>query len=379
MSINTTQIKFVNKNNLRIARENNGLNDLIVSKKITSSNRNLVYEWENGISLPTWSQVSKLSKLYDISELLFFSKETIKKNKQIPDYRVGQSIVNDDKIYKLINLVVKRQKWLERELKKEGVPKNSLQGKGSHIKLPKELAVFIKEKLNINLDEIKKFSGANSRKEVLNYLIKKAENFGIFVGKTISYHRIDVQDMRGLFISNDYCPYIVLNRRDALSAQIFSFIHELAHLFRKTDAISNSSDFRKVNNNINNEEIFCDKVAAELLLPENEFSKIFYDKSDIDNLSEIYKVSKLFIFYRLKDLDKIRKEDINKLEDEIRKETEKNIKSKNSKKSQGGNYTNNMKDSNGHLFNNFVSNFYAKNKIGYVEASNLLNCSVEKV
>ena len=75
----TAQVKFINKNNLRIARENMGLVDLFVSKKISSSKKNLVYEWENGKSLPTWSQISKLSKLYDISELLFFSNETIKK------------------------------------------------------------------------------------------------------------------------------------------------------------------------------------------------------------------------------------------------------------------------------------------------------------
>jgi Zn-dependent peptidase ImmA (M78 family) len=372
-------VKFINKDNLRIARENIGLDVLVASKKITSSKKNLVYEWENGISLPAWSQVNKLSKLYGIPELLFFSKEIIKKNKSIPDYRVGQSIGNDDKINKLINLVVKRQKWLERELKKEGAQKNSLQGKGRHIKSPAELAIFIKEKLNIDIGEIKKISGMNSRKDVLNYLIKKAENFGIFVGKTISYYKIDVQDMRGLFISNDYCPFIILNRRDAISAQIFSFIHELAHLFRKTDAISNSLDFRKTNHNISDEEIFCNKTAAELLLPENELTKEYYNKFDIDNLADIYKVSKLFIFYRLKELSKIRKEDINKIEDEIKKETEKNIELKNRKKSQGGNYINNMKDSNGNLFNNFISNSYSENKIGYVEASNLLNCSVEKV
>ena len=379
ISCKTAQVKFINKNNLRIARENMGLVDLSVSKKISSSKRNLVYEWENGKSLPTWPQISKLSKLYDIPELLFFSNETIKKNKSIPDYRIGQRIGNDEKVIKLVSLIVKRQKWLEQELKKEGAQKNILQGTGKYIKSPAKLASFIKEKLDIDFDKIKNISGINSRKEVLSYLIQKAENCGIFVGKTISYHRIEVQDMRGLFVSNDYCPYIVLNRRDAVSAQIFSFIHELAHLFRKTDAISNNLDFRKSNRGVNNEEVFCNKVSAELLLPESDFTKRFYDKTDINSLSDIYKVSKIFIFYRLKDLNKIHTEDINRLENEIKEEIKKNIELKNSKKSQDGNYTNNMKDSNGNLFNKIVSNFYSENKVGYIEASNLLNCSVEKV
>jgi len=37
-----------------------------------------------------------------------------------------------------------------------------------------------------------------------------------------------------------------------------------------------------------------------------------------------------------------------------------------------------MKDSNGGLFNKIVSNSYLENKINYVEASKLLNCSVKK-
>lgn len=114
--------------------------------------------------------------------------------------------------------------------------------------------------------------------------------------KTISFHKIEVENMRGIFISNDYCPYIVLNRKDAISAQIFSFIHEISHFFKKSEGISNSLDFRKSNLKIDKEEIFCNKVAADLLLPESEFDNKFYSKTDIDILSEVYKLSKIFIF-----------------------------------------------------------------------------------
>ncbi len=378
-SFGRNKVEFINTKNLQIARENIGLEDFVVSKKLFKSKNNIVSEWEDGKSLPSWSQVAKLSKEYGISELLLFSKNTIKKNKQIPDYRVGQGIGGDDKINKLINIVVKRQRWLEKEFKKEGVDKNSLQGSGKKIKTPFELADTIKNKLDIKLSEIKKLSGSKARRNTLNYLINKAENHGIFIGKTISYHRIEVRDMRGLFVSNDYCPFIILNRRDAVSAQIFSLIHELAHLFRKTDAISNSLDFRKTSTSIDSEEVFCNKVAAELLLPKDEFQGTYYSRSDIDNFSDIYKVSKLSIFYRLKELNKISKNEVKELEKEIIEETRRNIEQKNKKKSTGGDYNNNMKDSNGNLLNNYISNHYSDNKIGYVEASNILNCSVEKI
>ena len=263
-------------------------------------------------------------------------------------------------------------------MKNEGTSKNQVQGTGKHITEPKQLADFIIKKLDIDIQKIKSIS---SKKDALSYLIQKAENQGLFVGKTISYHRLEVGDMRGLFVSNDYCPFIVLNRKDAVSAQIFSFIHELAHFFRRSDAVSNSLDFRTTNNSINPEEIFCNKVAAELLLPANEFTNAFYSKTDIDNISEIYKVSKLFIFYRLRELGKIRREIQSDLEREIDKETKENLRLKAEKEaaSTGGNYVNSMRDSNGLLFNRVVSKSYLENKIGYVEASNLLHFSPEQV
>lgn len=375
-------VKSINKNNLRIARENLGLDTAEATKRISNSLKNLVAEWENGDLFPTWSQVIKLSKLYDVPELLFFSEDAIPKNKAIPDYRVNADDEADNaKIKKLINLVITRQRWLEKNLKEEGFSRNQIQGSGRNIESPIELANFISKKLDITLDEIKRISGIDAQKKVLNYLFKKAEDRGVFVGKTISYHRIKVKDMRGLFISNDYCPFIVINRRDAQSAQIFSFIHELAHLFRKSDAISNSLEFRNVQGAGNAEEVFCNKVAAELLLPKQEFAREFYEKHDIDRLAEIYKVSKIFIFYRLKDLGKIRMEIQSQLEREISEETARNVMLAEVARGEkdGGNYTNSMRDSNGGLFNQVISRSYLENKIDYVEASHLLRFSVEEV
>ncbi|MBU4338376.1 ImmA/IrrE family metallo-endopeptidase [Patescibacteria group bacterium] len=368
------KVDFINKDSLRIARENVGMATFFVSRKFSKSENDLVLSWEKGESLPTWTQVNKLSKIYNVPDLAFFSEHLIKKNKTIPDYRVSQGVEDSERVKKLVNLVIRRQEWLEQKLKDEGV-KNTVQGSGKHLQTPVQLALFVKEKLDIDLNEIKRISGVDARRKVLKYLIEKAENCGIFIGKTISYHKIDVDEMRGLFVSNDYCPFIILNRRDSLSAQIFSFAHELAHLFRKTEAISNSLDFRKLNSGLNDEEIFCNRVAVELLLPRNDFSKTYYDKVDIDKFSETYKVSTLSIFYRLKDLNKIHVGESDNLENEIKNEFEKNLK--NMRKKKGGNHVNNMKDSNGFLFNKLVSKFYFENKIGYTEASSLLNFSVE--
>ena len=368
----------INRENLRIARENMGLTTGAASKKISASKKDLVADWEQGDTTPSWMQLEKLAKAYNTSELLFFSNEPISKNRTIPDYRVSPDAESDENVKKLINVIVTRQKWLEKNLREDGWQKNHLLGSGRNVSSPAELAKLISEKLSIDLREIKRIS---SKKNALQYLVDRAEANGIFVGKTISYHQLSVDDMRGLFVANDYCPFIILNRRDTLSAQIFSFIHELAHVFRKSESISNSLEFRTVDRHINDEEIFCNKVAAELLLPQGDFTKAHYEKSDIDSIAETYKVSPLAIFYRLKELGRIRGDQEDSLERDIQRETQENLKRKAEQEAQntGGNYTNSMKDSNGDLFNRIVSSSYIENRIGYVEAANLLRFSPERI
>lgn len=374
-------VEFINKENLRIARENMGLEVLVANSKITKSKRNYIDEWENGKSLPKWTQVAKLSKIYNVTEALFFTKELIERNKAIPDYRVAPRHESDERVNKLINLVISRQRWLERKFREEGQKKNPLVGLGRGLIRPIQLAELIKQKLDIRIEIIKSFSGADARKKVLKYLSQAAENQGIFVGKTISYHRLEVADMRGLSVSNEYCPFVVINRKDSVSAQIFSFVHELAHLFRKSDAISNNLEFRTTTNSGNSEEVFCNKVAAELLLPVNEFSNSFYGRDEIIAFSNIFKVSELFIFYRLKELGKIKKLDQERLEKELKAEMKRHLQLKAAQDAEmeGGHYTNAMKDSNGELFNRVVAEAYFNNDINRVEASYLLRFSPEEV
>ena len=253
-------------------------------------------------------------------------------------------------------------------------------GLGNKINNAKELATLISNKLEINVEHIKKFSGNDAKKKTIQYLTQQAESKGIFVGKTISYHKIEVEEMRGLSISNDYCPFIVINRRDAESAQIFSLVHEFAHVFRKSDAISNSLEFRKEKSSFNPEELLCNKVAAELLLPEKDFVQSYYTLEGLGSLVSVYKVSKLTLLYRLKELGKIQNDKFSEWERIIKDETARNLKAKKDreKNNKGGNYLNSMKDSNGALFNSIVAGAYFENRIGYVEAASLLKYSPEK-
>lgn len=378
------RVPYINSKNLKIARENVGLTTEEATNKVASKSKtDIVSRWESGELLPTWKQLEKISKHYSVNSFLLMSEKDLEKNKQIPDYRTGIDGEDKGTVKKLVNLVLDRQRWL-RERFKDLVPKNELIGSGKKITSPKELAHFIKEKLEIDFDKIKNES-PKRKKDVLKYLISQAEKKGIFVGKTISYHRIEVKNMRGMFIADEYAPFIILNRRDSWSAQIFSFIHELAHFFRETEAISNNQEFRKKTKNINHEEIFCNQVAIEFLLPEEEVVDKRYNKNQIIELAEKFKISALATFYRLKDLKQIDLQQADNLERELKRISEEYLiqreldkQRKKQEGKSGGNAINNMRDSNGRLFESIVSSAYLENRIDYVEASNLLKYSAEK-
>ena len=188
--------------------------------------------------------------------------------------------------------------------------------------------------------------------------------------------------MRGMFIDHKLAPFIVINRKDAIAAQIFTLMHETAHLFRATEGIS-AVDFRAIDKKqgVHSEEVFCNTVAASILIPSELITDSNYGENEIRNLASHFNVSNLFAFYRLKSLKKIKKVQAKELERLFIDETAEAIKQKEikAKKQKGGSYLNNMRDSNGGLFNRIVQNFYSQNNIGYTEASNVLKFSAEQI
>lgn len=375
---------LLNCENLVTARENAGFSTIDATKKISTASKDLVLEWESGESAPTFRQLEKLAKTYQISPLLLLSPTVIPKQKTIPDFRSGDLSEGKDRINKLINLVIKRQGWLGTKLTTLGFGKNKVVGSARNLNTPDLLADFIIKKLDINHSDIISFSGETGKEKTLKYLVGLLEKHQIFVGKTLAEHRLAVKEMRGLFINNDLAPFIVLNRKDSVAAQIFTLMHEVAHLFRATEGIS-SVDFRtldiRYSKNVNTEEVFCNATAAAILIPASYLVNDRYDEQDIRSLASHFNVSNLFVFYRLKSLGKIARSRIDTLENLLVSETAEAVRQRElrNKNKEGGNYINSMRDSNGGLFNRVVQSFYLQNQISYTEASNVLRFSAEQV
>lgn len=127
-----------------------------------------------------------------------------------------------------------------------------------------------------------------------------------------THRRLDVDEFRGFALSDDIAPLIFVNGADAKSAQMFTLAHELAHLWLGSTG-SGLSGFPGIFPGGREVEIFCDRAAAEFLLPEAELREQWPEVSRLPNAFEAlprrYKVSPIVVGRRAMDTRLVARED----------------------------------------------------------------------
>ena len=123
-------------------------------------------------------------------------------------------------------------------------------------------------------------------------------------------HRLlDVEEFRGFAISDSFAPLVFINSRDAKAAQIFTLAHELAHLWIGMSGISNPDYAERSGYQGHTIDQHCDRIAAEVLVPREDFALAWIDGRSLDeNLEDLarrYRVSAFVVLRRAYDLDKI--------------------------------------------------------------------------
>ncbi len=70
-----------------------------------------------------------------------------------------------------------------------------------------------------------------------------------------------------------HAPFIFLNAQDAKAAQVFTLAHELVHLWLDESGVSNLRTAARPTTETDVIEVFCNRVAAEVLVPQNAFQE----------------------------------------------------------------------------------------------------------
>jgi Zn-dependent peptidase ImmA (M78 family) len=122
-------------------------------------------------------------------------------------------------------------------------------------------------------------------------------------------HRgLDVEEFRGFALCDAYAPLIFVNAADAKSAQMFTLSHELAHVWLGPagEGLSGFEDLFPTGREFEGIERFCDKAAAEFLLPARDLRARWREVKDaphpFEMLAREFKVSPIVAGRRAMDL-----------------------------------------------------------------------------
>ncbi len=377
---------YITPNILKWARESARMSLEVAAAKVSVSTDRLS-EWENGENQPTIRQAQLLAKAYKRPFSILFLPDIPRDFQPLQDFRKnGSTPLSTSSIF-IIREVQQKQTWISETNEENGEPKLPFVGKYSINDSPKEIANDILQTLDID-------AGNYLSKNPIKEWISKAESKGIFISRTSFIHsrlKLDAQELQGFAIADPYAPFVFVNSDDWNAPQLFTLVHELAHIWIAETGISNNIELDIQKNSDNNKiELFCNEISANVLMPEylikNLNKSVFNDSRSIYKAATSIGVSSFAFLVRALNLNLITLPQYKKLKTEadidfqeyLRKEAEKKAKLKAKENSGGPNYFLLQLNRNSRLFTQTVLDAF---RGGYIEptlASNLLNVQTNK-
>ncbi|MCK6614780.1 MAG: ImmA/IrrE family metallo-endopeptidase [Ignavibacteriaceae bacterium] len=266
--------------------------------------------WLEGKRQPTVKQLQDFSKKVFLPFGYFFLPAPPEEKLPIPYYRTGGSSSESIHInvYDTILILQQRQEWLKNYLNENGFDPLPFVGKYKLGQDIKTIASDIRSALGLKENWASDFS---IWQETLVHLDQCIENIGIItvingVVENNTHRPVPVDECRGFVLTDNFAPFMFINNADWKSAQIFTMAHELAHIWTGHSA---GFDFRKLQPSDDPVEIFCDKIAAEFLVPEDAFNNIWNESTGITGCARHFKVSEIVIARRALDTGKMTKKE----------------------------------------------------------------------
>lgn len=293
------------------ARERAGMESEALTKRFRK-----LPEWERGEALPTIKQAKDFARAVDVPIGYLFLSEPPEEILPIQDFRTFEGMGVDrpsPDLLDMIHICQERQHWFREFAKDEGQPELSFVGSATVKTAPETVAAQIRKILGFNHQARK---NCRTWTDALRLLVRQAEAAGILVmvsGIVMSntHRRLDPGEFRGFALSDSLAPLVFVNGSDTKASQMFTIVHEIGHLWLGASALSNmdassGTGFRP-------EEIWCNAVAAELLVPLDALRAELEARDDrLENLKKRlardFKVSTLVILRRLLDSGRIDRE-----------------------------------------------------------------------
>jgi Zn-dependent peptidase ImmA (M78 family) len=364
---------------LKWARESARISLEVAAAKVPVDPERLK-EWEDGEAHPTIRQAETLAKAYRRPFALFFLPEVPRDFKPLQDFRKPNSKPLSTASIFIIREIQQKQAWISDVYQENEEKPLSFVGKYNINSNTVQVANDILETLQISPLH---YSTNNPIKE----WISKAEAKGIFVSRTSFIHSrllLDNEELQGFSVVDKYAPFIFINSDDWNAPQLFTLVHELAHIWIAESGVSNEIEAGMSNKDkLNPVELFCNEVAANALMPlsvMNEIDNKFYNSfNNIFKTSKSLGVSTFALLVRAFNLKQISPDKYRQLKTTadfefkafLKREEEKISKQK--KQKGGPNYFRLLANKNSFLFTQVVLDAFRGGSIEPTLASRLLN------
>lgn len=311
----------INKDTLKFIREKKGVSfDYILRIANFTQEKITIWEDANSDKFPTINQAKTIAKCYRIPFAgLYMNSEDINVH-HLPKIRnlrtLPDSTVDDTSLNLAIADILNARDLLieSKHALKEAIPPFT-----PSINATDDVSIWAKSIRNsFEITSDIQYKTPSARQFYL-FVRKKVEEAGIFVH---CFTGIDTNTVRGFAIYKDKLPIIGLNNEDRYPAKTFSIIHELVHLLKRSSAICNEM-YNSFSSQM--EEVFCNAVAGEVLVPKaNLIKQLGSHTSDeidynlVDSLATKFSVSKEVVCRRLFDIGRISQQQFNTLNNTIR-------------------------------------------------------------
>ncbi|MES2811379.1 MAG: ImmA/IrrE family metallo-endopeptidase [Bacteroidota bacterium] len=267
-----------------------------------------VQKWLDNIKNPTVKQLEEFANRVHIPFGYLFLPEPPQENIPFPFFRTGsnQTAKVSLNVYDTILILQRRQDWLTDYLLENEVETLSFVGKFNENTAYETIVADIRKTLELLPEWASQFQ---TFEDTLSFITHKIEEIGVIINfngvvENNTHRPIPVNECRGFVIVNEMAPFMFVNAADAKAAQLFTIIHELAHIWLGESAGFDNQNLQPANDPI---EKLCDQVAAEFLVPAKSFLRIWNEKPSIDYARRYFKVSPIVIARRALDLGLITK------------------------------------------------------------------------
>lgn len=264
-------------------------------------------EWESGEKKPTLKQLETYAKATHTPVGYFFLPEPPEEPLPIPDFRTmgGRPVERPSPdLLEMVLACQERQEWFRDYAQATGAERLPFVGSVTVNSPIVETAAAIRKTLGFDLDARRR---CPTWTEALRTFMGQADGLGVLVmfsGIVMNntHRQLDPREFRGFALVDDRAPLVFINGKDTKAAQMFTLAHELAHVWLGQSAISDTTVATRHQNAV---ETWCNRVAAELLVPLEAVTGSLRGAEALPDtvarLTREFKVSSLVILQRLRD------------------------------------------------------------------------------